>query len=246
MAEEASSAFDLVNESAHRGNVRLSQMYVEMLKSVHLSATEMMANTVADLTDSASSGLAAFIQGTKSAGDAFREMGQSILKTMSEIIAKAIVMKALGGIFNSLFSGFGGSSYNAGLVSNAGFGVNMSGFDMGTTFTMPTNNWGFTPFKSFAEGGIVTAPTMAMIGEAGNNEAVIPLTDKNLAMLVGNSSAPSVKVNITNNTNGEVKATENDISWDEQMQEYVVNVVLDNTERNVNGFRTSLKGLLNS
>jgi len=247
MAEEASSAFDLVNESAHRGNVRLSQMYVEMLKSVHLSATEMMANTVADLTDSASSGLAAFIQGTKSAGDAFREMGQSILKTMSEIIAKAIVMKALGGIFNSLFSGFGGSSYNAGLVSNAGFGVDMSGFDMGTTFTMPTNNWGFTPFKPklFAEGGIVTAPTMAMIGEAGNNEAVIPLTDKNLAAL-GGGKAPSVRVNIMNNTGDEAKATENDISWDEQMQEYVVNVVLDRTERNVGGFRTSMKGLLNS
>lgn len=240
MAEEASSAFDLVNESTHRGNVKLSQMYVEMLKSVHLSATEMMANTVSDLTSSASSGLAEFIQGTKSAGDAFRDMGQSILKTMSEIIAKAIVMKALGGIFNSLFSGGNAWSYSDGTKLDSTFGWT------GNAFTGFTDGFDFKVPKPFAEGGIVTAPTMAMIGEAGNNEAVIPLTDKNLAMLGGNSSAPSVRVNITNNTNGEAKATENDISWDEQMQEYVVNVVLDNTERNVNGFRTSLKGLLNS
>ena len=240
MAEEESSAFDLIAESTHRGNVKLSQMYVEMLKSVHLSATEMMANTVESLSSSMSSGLAEFIQGTKSAGDAFREMGQSILKTMSEIIAKAIVMKALAPILGGLFKG-NPWSYSDGTRLDSTFGWT------GNVVTGFTNGYDFTnPFKKMAEGGIVTAPTMAMIGEGGDNEAVIPLTDKNLAMLGGNSSAPSVKVNITNNTNSEAKATENDISWDEQMQEYVVNVVLDNTERNVNGFRTSLKGLLNS
>lgn len=238
MAEEASSAFDLVNESAHRGNVRLSQMYVEMLKSVHLSATEMMANTVESLSSSASSGLAEFIQGTKSAGDAFREMGQSILKTMSEIIAKAIVMKALAPILGGLFKG-NPWSYSDGTRLDSTFGWT------GNVVTGFTNGYDFKTPKLFAEGGIVTAPTMAMIGEAGNNEAVIPLTDKNLAAL-GGGKAPSVRVNIMNNTGDEAKATENDISWDEQMQEYVVNVVLDSASRNVGGFRTSLKGYLNS
>ena len=238
-AEETSSAVNLVTESVHRGNVKLSQLYVEMLKSIHLSSTEMMANTVADLTSSASSGLAAFIQGTKSAGDAFREMGQSILKTMSEIIAKAIVMKALGGIFNSIFSGGNPWSYSDGTKLDSTFGWT------GNSYTGFTKGYDFK-FKPFAEGGIVTAPTMAMIGEGGDNEAVIPLTDKNLAMLGGGGKAPSVRVNITNNTGDEARATENDVSWDEQMQEYVVNVVLDRTERNVGGFRTSMKGLLNS
>ena len=239
MAEEESSAFDLVTESVHRGNVKLSQMYVEMLKSVHLSATEMMANTVESLSSSMSSGLAEFIQGTKSAGDAFREMGQSILKTMSEIIAKAIVMKALAPILGGLFKG-NPWSYSDGTRLDSTFGWT------GNVVTGFTNGYDFTnPFK-MAEGGIVTAPTMAMIGEAGDNEAVIPLTDKNLAMLGGGGKAPSVRVNITNNTGDEAKATENDVSWDEQMQEYVVNVVLDRTERNVGGFRTSMKGLLNS
>jgi len=239
MAEEESSAFDLINESVHRGNVKLSQMYVEMLKSVHLSATEMMANTVESLSSSMSSGLAEFIQGTKSAGDAFREMGQSILKTMSEIIAKAIVMKALAPILGGLFKG-NPWSYSDGTKLDSTFGWT------GNVVTGFTNGYDFTnPFK-MAEGGIVTAPTMAMIGEAGDNEAVIPLTDKNLAALGGGGKAPSVRVNITNNTGDEAKATENDVSWDEQMQEYVVNVVLDSASRNVGGFRTSLKGYLNS
>jgi hypothetical protein len=238
MAEEESSAFDLVTESVHRGNVKLSQMYVEMLKSVHLSATEMMANTVESLSSSMSSGLAEFIQGTKSAGDAFREMGQSILKTMSEIIAKAIVMKALAPILGGLFKG-NPWSYSDGTRLDSTFGWTGN---VGTGFT---NGFDFKVPK-MAEGGIVTAPTMAMIGEGGSNEAVIPLTDKNIAALGGGGKVPSVRVNITNNTGDEAKATENDVSWDEQMQEYVVNVVLDRTERNVGGFKTSLKGLLNT
>jgi len=239
MAEESSAKYDLIVESTSRGNKKLSQMYVEMLKSFHLSATEMMANTVESLSSSMSSGLSEFIQGTKSAADAFRDMGKSILKTMSDIIAKAIVMKALSPILGSLFKG-NPWTYSDGtkLDSNFGYSGNVvTGFRDGYTFT--------NPFK-MAEGGIVTAPTMAMIGEAGDNEAVIPLTDRNLAMLGGGGKAPSVRVNITNNTNSEAKATESDVSFDEQMQEYVVNVVLDSASRNVGGFRTSLKGYLNS
>ena len=159
---------------------------------------------------------------------------------MSDIIAKAIVMKALSPILGGLFKG-NPWSYSDGTKLDSTFGWTgnvVTGFTKGYDFT--------NPFKKMAEGGIVTAPTMAMIGEAGDNEAVIPLTDRNLAMLSGGGKAPSVRVNITNNTNSEAKATESDVSFDEQMQEYVVNVVLDRTERNVGGFKTSLKGLLNT
>ena len=239
IAEESSAKYDLIAESTNRGNVKLSKMYVDMLKSFHLSATEMMANTVESLSSSMSSGLSEFIQGTKSAADAFRDMGKSILKTMSDIIAKAIVMKALSPILGSLFKG-NPWALSDGTKLDSTFGYS------GNVVTGFTNGYDFTnPFK-MAEGGIVTAPTMAMIGEAGDNEAVIPLTDRNLAMLSGGGKAPSVRVNITNNTNSEAKATESDVSFDEQMQEYVVNVVLDRTERNVGGFKTSLKGLLNT
>lgn len=34
-----------------------------------------------------------------------------------------------------------------------------------------------TPFAGFATGGVVSAPTLAMIGEGGSNEAVVPLPD---------------------------------------------------------------------
>lgn len=36
---------------------------------------------------------------------------------------------------------------------------------------------GFTPVRAFASGGIITQPTIGIVGEAGQNEAVVPLPD---------------------------------------------------------------------
>lgn len=57
------------------------------------------------------------------------------------------------------------------------------------------NNNGGWKWTGFAEGGIVTEPTPAMIGEAGENEAVIPLSRLNQMLDGGENERP---VNIEN------------------------------------------------
>ena len=69
--------------------------------------------------------------------------------------------------------------------SAAGAGLS-SGFNAGSASALPTDSAGWaksftTPLK-FAEGGFVTGPTSAVIGEGGESEYVIPASKMQSAM----------------------------------------------------------------
>ena len=79
-------------------------------------------------------------------------------------------------ILNTVVKIFGGA---------AGGGLS-SGFNAGSASALPTDAGGWatsfnTPLK-FAEGGFVTGPTSAIIGEAGESEYVIPASKMQSAM----------------------------------------------------------------
>ena len=93
----------------------------------------------------------------------------------------------------------------------------------------------------FAKGGIVTAPTLAMIGEGGEREAVIPLNRDNLSAIGGKGRGGNVTVNVINNTGTQVKAEQTSAQWDGE--QWVVGVVLNAVATNRNGIRTVLKGV---
>lgn len=93
----------------------------------------------------------------------------------------------------------------------------------------------------FAKGGIVTAPTLAMIGEGGEREAVIPLNRDNLSAIGGKGRGGNVTVNVINNTGTQVKAEQTSAQWDGE--QWVVGVVLNAVATNRNGIRTVLKGM---
>jgi len=58
-------------------------------------------------------------------------------------------------------------------------------------------------FSKFAEGGIVTQPTMAMIGEAGEAEAVIPLSKlSNMVAGGGGRGSQSIYIELDGRTIG--------------------------------------------
>ena len=103
---------------------------------------------------------------------------------------------------------------------------------------------GVPRLKMFAKGGIVTAPTLAMIGEAGEHEAVIPLNERNLSAIGGGGQgkAPTVVINITNKTDGKVKMENK--SFDASLNRMVLDIVADGANRNVGGFGTNLKTAL--
>lgn len=81
-----------------------------------------------------------------------------------------------------------------------------------------------------------------MIGEGGDREAVIPLTDHNLAAMSGAGKGGVVVVNITNKSDSDVKVASS--SYNEDMGRYILEVVVDGAVRDRGGFGRNLKAAL--
>jgi hypothetical protein len=96
----------------------------------------------------------------------FKNIGKAFIDMATQMIAKAIVMKILG-------IAFGGGGGGGGLFSGAGPVALPGGSGFAGGFSMP---------KLFAEGGYVTGPTSAVIGEGGQSEYVIPASKMSSAM----------------------------------------------------------------
>jgi tape measure domain-containing protein len=116
----------------------------------------------------ATSGISEMIAGTKSAEQVFVEFLSSIadalINTAKQMIAQYI---AIG--IARMFAGMGGGG-------GGGFAPSGPLAAVGNINPMPTS---FTPF---AEGGFVTGPTNAIIGEGGESEYVIPASKMSAAM----------------------------------------------------------------
>ena len=104
--------------------------------------------------------------------------------------------------------------------------------------------------KPFATGGLVTAPTMGLIGEAGNDEAVFPLTDEvysrvakgivqNQGQNSGTVAAPVI--NIINNSQSKVNVQSS--HYDNQMKRYIINVVVDAAETDEGGMARAIRNI---
>jgi tape measure domain-containing protein len=116
----------------------------------------------------ATSGISEMIAGTKSAEQVFIEflnaIADALINTAKQMIAQYIAI-AIAKMFAGLGGGGGGNFAPSGPLAAVG-NIN----------PMPTS---FTPF---AEGGFVTGPTSAMIGEGGESEYVIPASKMQSAM----------------------------------------------------------------
>jgi phage-related minor tail protein len=103
-------------------------------------------------TDFAEEAIFDFIDGTKSAKDAFLDFARSFLTEIAKMIMQQMILNALKSVAGSYF-GFA----DGGIISG------------GTGQMMP--------IQAFASGGVVKRPTMAIMGEGKYNEAVVPLPD---------------------------------------------------------------------
>jgi len=110
------------------------------------------------------------ITGTQSTQEAlsnfFKGVGDAFVSMATEIIAQMVVMFA----FKQLLGLFGGGG---GVFSGAGPVQMPSGPGFAAGFSLP---------KLYAEGGFVTGPTNAIIGEGGEPEYVIPQSKMSAAM----------------------------------------------------------------
>ncbi len=169
------------NSNAITDYIANAQNYVGDIKA-------RIVDIASTIEESISSAITGLISGTMSATEAFhnffKSVGEAFLNMAAQMIAKLIVIKLLKTAIG-MFGGGGGDE----LPTDSFAGVDNKILD---------SVIGPTPF---AQGGIVTGPTNALIGEGGMNEAVVPLPNgRSIPVDMGNGlGAGAVQTNITVN-----------------------------------------------
>jgi tape measure domain-containing protein len=132
-------------------------------------------------------GVASLVSGTASAKEVFASFLQSVGQALSQAASQMIATYIAIGIAK-LFAGLGGASSD----------MSKAGISEGTLapmrqYPMITNANGNVlkgGFQAFANGGVVTGPTLGLVGEGKYNEAVVPLPDgRSIPVSFGGRSA---------------------------------------------------------
>jgi hypothetical protein len=144
------------------------------------------------------------ITGSMTAQEALAGMFQSIADSFADMVAQMLAefLKAqLIKGFLSLFPGFGGG------------GLGSSASNVAQYAPLPYANGGLASggFTAFANGGMVTGPTLGLVGEGRYNEAIIPLPDGKsvpvqLSGGAGGNAAPISTNIVVNVKNGQAES----------------------------------------
>jgi len=135
----------------------------------------------------------------KTIGDTFAEMvARMITESVRANILKVggNILGLLGGPAAAASSGF--SPYTAPMLQGVPGGFDPSVYASPMLQGIPS----LPSVRPFATGGIVTGPTMGLVGEGRYNEAVVPLPDgKSIPVQLGGGAGSKVSTNIVVNVN---------------------------------------------
>jgi tape measure domain-containing protein len=167
-------------------NVETSAM---QLRSVFEGLQSAISGVSGAFANMLTEGITSMITGTATAKEVFASFLQSVGQALSQAASQMIATYIAIGIAK-LFAGLGGGGNPAG--SGGGISGSLPGVRQyaggfgggGAPGSMP-----FAP-PAFANGGIVTGPTLSLIGEGKYNEAVVPLPDgRSIPVQLGGRSA---------------------------------------------------------
>jgi tape measure domain-containing protein len=172
-------------------NLELATMVAQNLENAVSNVGDALSQTISDLVTGASTAREAL-------SSLFRNLAKSFADMAAQMIAKWLVMKAVG-LVGSLFGGgatMGGGNYydpKTGLgVAGPNFGLANGGIIKGH----------FAPITPFATGGVVTGPTLGLVGEGRFNEAVVPLPDgRSIPVDLGGGTGNNISTNVVVNVN---------------------------------------------
>lgn len=184
---------------------------METYQETYLAAHATTAQMVADLYDKAFSGLSSAItdtiMGTKTLGQAFQNLGKSLIQVVVEFYAKKlagmIVSNAMAKSLSAeeeaqaasegaaLAAAYWPAAYYKLIVSPASAGIALGMMAMGGTMSIASALTGLSgaaggsslSVPKMASGGITKGATLALIGEGHYEEAVIPLSRSNMEKL---------------------------------------------------------------
>jgi tape measure domain-containing protein len=177
-----------VDYATQMANIETTAMQLrsvfEGLQSAIGGVSEAFANVLTE-------GVAGMISGTATAKEVFASFLQSVGQALSQAASQMIATYIAIGIAK-MFAGLGGGGGGNPAGSGGGITDSLSGMRQyagglgggGAPGSMP-----FAP-PAFANGGIVTGPTLSLIGEGKYNEAVVPLPDgRSIPVQLGGKSA---------------------------------------------------------
>ena len=223
-----------------KGQKEIAEEYIKIWDAAHTTIAANISSVTDALYGSLTDSIQGFITGTKGAMSIVHDFGNTIIKEMERIAAQQLAGQILSTMMGSWFTAptkgmnhsLTQSTYQK-FMPNTDFLASSNTATTGYKFSVP----------HFANGGIVTAPTLGLIGEAGKNEAVIPLDNDNLSAIGGNKGATGgVVVNITNNSDAQPKVANQ--HYDAGLNRMVLDIVIDGAQRNVGGFNNNLKTAL--
>lgn len=142
-ADAAASDFERFTQGARKATAA----YRDFGQAAQNAGAQLVNGPLDAVTDA----LAAGISRTKSWGEAWKELGRSVIGILAQVIAKLLVVKTVQTL-------------------TGGSGVTFAQADGGV---LPG---AVTQFRAFAKGGIVRSPTLALMGEGkAPAEAFVPL-----------------------------------------------------------------------
>lgn len=221
------------------GQREVENVYRELQMEANRSQLSYLAEAYRTMYSSISGAITDLIMGSRSAADILKALGRQMIEMVVNWMAQRKLAAAMSaGLEKAAMASSATTAATlasvwspvAAMVSLATMGANAAAAAAGiTSVTALARTMSAIP--AMANGGIVSRPTLALIGEAGP-EAVVPLRKGGMG-----GGAPTV--NIYNNTGVNANVRQ-EARFDGQ--EWVVNVWLDAFARNKGGLRDALKG----
>ena len=195
--EEAQAQFSL--EEQNRKLQTMKEAATGLAGEINSSIGDALTNIATDFENLQQHGLN-FIQ---TMANAFKSLANTIIQEMT----RAMINKAVSSLFNFVMPAIGSFAGGAqigqqvnmptGVGIGAGNGIlqNAGGQGFGTLGP----NFGI---RQFATGGMVTGPTLGLIGEGRFNEAVVPMPNgKSIPVDLGGAAGSNISTNIVVNMN---------------------------------------------
>lgn len=189
--EQAQAQFAL--EEQNRRLQVMKEGAASLAGTINSSVGDALVNLATDFQNAQQHGLN-FLQAI---ADGFKQLANTIIQEMT----RAMINQAVSKLFNFLMPAVGLFSGNAG-ITGGGFG-SFSGGSLGVDSGGVLGQVGANlTARPFANGGVVTGPTLGLVGEGRFNEAVVPLPDgRKIPVELGGGAGNNISTNIVVNVN---------------------------------------------
>lgn len=176
---------------------RMRQAFQGLASDINSGLGTAITNIVTDFANMQQHGLT-FIE---TLANAFKSLANTIIQEMTRALVNQAVSKLLGSALGMLGGGLSGGNMGGANYYDPSTGLGVAGPNFGLA------NGGvikghFAPITPFANGGMVTGPTLGLVGEGRFNEAVVPLPNgKSIPVDLGNGAGNNISTNIVVNMN---------------------------------------------